>query len=73
LATPASPKWPTELKAEFINVLIPFKNWGDGTLPLANTAAAAAALFTLFGVFEYTGLVYDVEQCELLPLLFVEL
>jgi hypothetical protein len=46
---------------------MPFRNCGDGTLPLANTAAAA--LFTFVGVAEYTGDVYDVEQCELLPLL----
>jgi hypothetical protein len=40
LATP-SPKWPTLLKAEFIKLLTPLKNPGDGTeLPKTATAAA---------------------------------
>ena len=56
MATPANPKCPTLLNAEFIKVFMPFKNCGEGTLPLPNTA--------LLGALEYTGLVY-----ELLPLL----
>ncbi len=62
-ATP-SPKCPTPPNAEFIRLLIPFKNPGE---VLPKTEAAATAAFALFGV-EYELPLY-VEQCELLPLL----
>ena len=47
VCTPARPNWPTLLNAEFMRWLMPLRNCGVGTLPLAKTAEAAATALLL--------------------------